>query len=172
MGSLGKQTDQERHHTDTANIAMLRLALIASLAAAVSAMPAADPQMVMYYPGMTAGYVQQPQVTAYVQQPQVTVQAAEPKFKPTTYVAQPAAEPFFFNNMGRYGGMGWLGSNNMGGKADYGNYGERRYPSYGDYYRTHRYPINDGWMLWDEDLRDKDTAKADKFGSGKKDGGR
>jgi len=46
------------------------------------------------------------------------------------------------------------------------------YPTYGDYYRTHRYPINDGWMLWDEDLRDKDTAKADKFGSGKKDGGR
>jgi len=57
-------------------------------------------------------------------------------------------------------------------KADYGNYGERKYPTYGDYYRTHRYPINDGWMLWDEDLRDKDTAKADKFGSGKKDGGR
>jgi len=27
-------------------------------------------------------------------------------------------------------------------------------------------------MLWGEDLRDKDTAKADKFGSGKKDGGR
>merc|ERR1719264_1251155 len=117
---------------DTAIIAMLRLALIASLAAAVSAMPAADPQMVYYYPGMTAGYVQQPQVTAYVQQPQVTVKAAE---------------PFFFNNMGfGRGGMGWLGSNNMGGKADYGNYGERRYPSYGDYYRTHRYPINDGWM--------------------------
>merc|ERR1712241_599259 len=70
-----RQTDK---HQDTAN-AMLRLALIASLAAAVSAMPAADPQMVYYYPGMTAGYVQQPQVTAYVQQPQVTVQAAEPK---------------------------------------------------------------------------------------------
>ena len=56
-------------------------------------------------------------------------------------------------------------------QADYGNYGQRYYPSYGDYYRTHRYPLNDGWMLWDEDLRDKDTAKADKFG-GKKDGGR
>merc|ERR1712241_510012 len=164
-----RQTDK---HQDTAN-AMLRLALIASLAAAVSAMPAADPQMVYYYPGMTAGYVQQPQVTAYVQQPQVTVQAAEPKtvsYKPTTYVAQPAAEPFFFNNMGRYGGMGWLGSNNMGGKADYGDYGERYYPTYGDYYRTHRYPINDGWMLWDEDLRDKDS-KSDKIGLGK-DGGR
>merc|ERR1712241_1147137 len=167
---LTRQTDK---HQDTAN-AMLRLALIASLAAAVSAMPAADPQMVYYYPGMTAGYVQQPQVTAYVQQPQVTVQAAEPKtvsYKPTTYVAQPAAEPFFFNNMGRYGGMGWLGSNNMGGKADYGNYGDRYYPTYGDYYRTHRYPLNDGWMLWDEDLRDKDTAKAGKIGFGK-DGGR
>ena len=55
-------------------------------------------------------------------------------------------------------------------KADYGNYGERRYPSYGDYYRTHRYPINDGWMLWDEDLRDLDS-KSNKIGSGK-DGGR
>merc|ERR1712045_182827 len=105
--------------------------------------------------------VYQPQV-AYVQQPQP--------------VAQPVAEPLFFGNMmgggmyGGYRGMGWLGSNNMGGKADYGNYGERRYPSYGDYYRTHRYPINDGWMLWDEDLRDKDS-KSDKIGSGK-DGGR
>jgi len=47
---------------------------------------------------------------------------------------------------------------------------KNRYPSYGDYYRTHRYPINDGWMLWDEDLRDKDS-KSDKIGSGK-DGGR
>jgi len=55
-------------------------------------------------------------------------------------------------------------------KADYGNYGERRYPSYGDYYRTHRYPINDGWMLWDEDLRDLDS-KSNKIGLGK-DGGR
>ena len=56
-------------------------------------------------------------------------------------------------------------------KADYGNYGDRYYPTYGDYYRTHRYPLNDGWMLWDEDLRDKDTAKAGKIGS-HKDGGR
>ena len=55
-------------------------------------------------------------------------------------------------------------------KADYGNYGERKYPTYGDYYRTHRYPINDGWMLWDEDLRDLDS-KSNKIGSGK-DGGR
>ena len=56
-------------------------------------------------------------------------------------------------------------------KAEYGNYaGRRPYPSYGDYYRTHRYPINDGWMLWDEDLRDLDS-KSDKIGSGK-DGGR
>ena len=55
-------------------------------------------------------------------------------------------------------------------KADYGNYGARKYPTYGDYYRTHRYPINDGWMLWDEDLRDLDS-KSNKIGSGK-DGGR
>merc|ERR1719458_578673 len=72
-----------------------------------------------------------------------TMYAAQP-------VAQPAPEPFLFGNMmggfgGGYRGMGWLGSNNMGGKAEYGNYGmDRRYPSYGDYYRTHRYPINDG----------------------------
>ena len=46
------------------------------------------------------------------------MKAAEPKYTPTTYVAQPAAEPFFFNNMGfGRGGMGWLGSNNMGGKV-------------------------------------------------------
>jgi len=144
---------------------MLRLMLTASLAAVVSAMPAADPQqMIYYYP--TTSYVQP-------QQPQVATVAAEPKtvsYTPTTYVAAPAAEPFFFNmgNMGRYNG--WLGSNNMGGKADYGNYGERKYPTYGDYYRTHRYPINDGWMLWDEDLRDLDS-KSNKIGSGK-DGGR
>ena len=50
-------------------------------------------------------------------------------------------------------------------------YGHRRkYPTYGDYYRTHRYPINDGWMLWDEDLRDLDS-KSNKIGLGK-DGGR
>ena len=56
-------------------------------------------------------------------------------------------------------------------KADYDEHGyRRRYPTYGDYYRTHRYPINDGWMLWDEDLRDLDS-KSDKIGSGK-DGGR
>ena len=69
--------------------------------------------------------VYQPQV-AYVQQPQAV---AEPKtetvVKPTMYaaqpVAQPVAEPFFFGGMygmnGGYRGMGWLGSNNMGGKV-------------------------------------------------------
>jgi len=150
---------------------MLRLMLTASLAAAISAMPAADPQqMIYYYP--TTSYVQ-PQVQ-YVQQPQVATVAAEPKtvsYTPTTYVAAPAAEPLFFNRMmGGMGSYGWLGSNNMGGKADYGNYGERKYPTYGDYYRTHRYPINDGWMLWDEDLRDLDS-KSNKIGLGK-DGGR
>merc|ERR1711879_368885 len=88
--------------------------------------------------------VYQPQV-AYVQQPQAVAQPkTETVMKPTMYaaqpVAQPVAEPFFFGGgmygmNGGYRGMGWLGSNNMGGKADYGmNYGERRYPSYGDYY--------------------------------------
>merc|ERR1712039_630320 len=58
-----------------------------------------------------------------------------------------------------------------GGKADYGHEtGRRPYPVYGDYYRTHRYPLNDGWMLWDEDLRDLDS-KSNKIGS-YKDGGR
>merc|ERR1711941_157503 len=145
---------------------------IASLAAAASAMPTADPQYMYYVPANS--YVQpqavyQPQV-AYVQQPQAVAQPkTETVVKPTMYAAQPVAEPFFFNGFGMnggYRGMGWLGSNNMGGKADYGmNYGERRYPSYGDYYRTHRYPINDGWMLWDEDLRDMDS-KSNKIGSG------
>merc|ERR1712018_418813 len=172
---LAKQTDREPTATDTAT--MLGLALIASLAAAVSAMPTADPQFMYYVPANS--YVQpqavyQPQV-AYVQQPQAVAQPkTEAVVKPTMYaaqpVAQPVAEPFFFGGMngmyGGYRGMGWLGSNNMGGKADYGmNYGERRYPSYGDYYRTHRYPINDGWMLWDEDLRDMDS-KSNKIGSG------
>merc|ERR1711879_500022 len=159
--------------TDTAT--WVGLALMGSLAAAASAMPTADPQF--YYVPATS-YVQpqavyQPQV-AYVQQPQAVAQPkTETVVKPTMYAAQPVAEPFFFNGFGMnggYRGMGWLGSNNMGGKADYGNYGERRYPSYGDYYRTHRYPINDGWMLWDEDLRDLDS-KSNKIGSGK-DGGR
>merc|ERR1712027_194280 len=154
---LAKQTDREPTATDTAT--MLGLALIASLAAAASAMPTADPQYMYYVPANS--YVQpqavyQPQV-AYVQQPQAVAQPkTETVMKPTMYaaqpVAQPVAEPLFFGNMmgggmyGGYRGMGWLGSNNMGGKAEYG-----------DYYRTHRYPINDGWMLWDEDLRDMDS---------------
>merc|ERR1711934_71586 len=95
-------------------------------------------------------------------------------FKPTMYSANPVAvadpaanpEPFLFSMFGG-GGYGMNGGsffdNNLGGKADYGNYGYRRYPSYGDYYRTHRYPINDGWMLWDEDLRDLDS-KSNKIG--------
>merc|ERR1712018_166844 len=153
-----RQTDrQEPTATDTA--AMLGLALIASLAAAASAMPTADPQYMYYVPANS--YVQpqavyQPQV-AYVQQPQAVAQPkTETVMKPTMYaaqpVAQPVAEPLFFGN-------------NMGGKAEYGDYGSRKYPTYGDYYRTHRYPINDGWMLWDEDLRDMDS-KSNKIGSG------
>merc|ERR1711944_186854 len=144
-----RQTDrQEPTATDTA--AMLGLALIASLAAAVSAMPTADPQFMYYVPANS--YVQpqavyQPQV-AYVQQPQDVAQPkTETVMKPTMYaaqpVAQPGAEPFFFGGgmygmNGGYRGMGWLGSNNMGGKGMYdeGMY-KNRYPSYGDYYRTH-----------------------------------
>jgi len=168
MGTHKIRPGAEPTTNDTA-IAMLRLVLLASLAAAVSAMPQMIYNGQYVYP--TVQYAVQPTVQ-YVQP--ATVQAAEPKveYKPTTYVAQPAAEPLFFNNMGfgRYGN-GWLGSNNMGGK---GMYDEReyknKYPSYGDYYRTHRYPINDGWMLWDEDLRDLDS-KSNKIGSGK-DGGR
>merc|ERR1712154_450860 len=170
MGLGRRELEDQQRDNDTATT-MLRLMLTASLAAAISAMPAADPQQMIYY-SPTTSYVQ-PQVQ-YVQQPQVSTVAAEPKtvsYTPTTYVAAPAAEPLFFNRMmGGMGSYGWLGSNNMGGKADYGNYGERKYPTYGDYYRTHRYPINDGWMLWDEDLRDLDS-KSNKIGSGK-DGGR
>merc|ERR1712012_1228623 len=117
-----RQTDrQEPTATDTA--AMLGLALIASLAAAASAMPTADPQYMYYVPA-----------NSYVQ--------PEAVMKPTMYaaqpVAQPVAEPLFFGNMmgggmyGGYRGMGWLGSNIMGGKAEYGDYGSRKYPTYGD----------------------------------------
>merc|ERR1712165_585115 len=131
---------------------MFRLLLAASLAVATSAMP----QMVYIQqsPGVISQVVQ-PVHKAVVQPQVVTVEEPKEVFKPTTYVASP--QPFFFG---------------MNGKADYDGYGHRYYPTYGDYYRTHRYPINDGWMLWDEDLRDKDPAKADKFGSGKKGGGR
>merc|ERR1712018_664649 len=142
---------------------MFRLLLSASLAVAISAMP----QMgyIQQSPGVYSHVVEPVQKTGL--QPQVVaVEQPQEVFKPTTYVASP--QPFFFG----MNGMGAIRNNNMGGKADYDGYGHRYYPTYGDYYRTHRYPINDGWMLWDEDLRDKDTAKADKFGSGKKDGGR
>ena len=64
---------------------------------------------------------------AYVQQPQAVAQPKiEMVMKPTMYaaqpVAQPVAEPFFFGGgmygmNGGYRGMGWLGSNNMGGKV-------------------------------------------------------
>merc|ERR1711944_284357 len=101
-----RQTDrQEPTATDTA--AMLGLALIASLAAAAPAMPTADPQYMYYVPANS--YIQpqavyQPQV-AYVQQPQAVAQPkTETVVKPTMYAAQPAAEPFFFNNMGMGGG--------------------------------------------------------------------
>merc|ERR1712018_563717 len=109
-----RQTDrQEPTATDTA--AMLELALIASLAAAASAMPTADPQYMYYVP--TTSYVQpqavyQPQV-AYVQQPQAVAQPkTETVVKPTMYAAQPAPEPLFFGNMmggGMYGGYRGMG---------------------------------------------------------------
>merc|ERR1712241_405379 len=129
---------------------MFRLLLAASLAVATSAMP----QMVYIQqsPGVISQVVQ-PVHKAVVQPQVVTVEEPKEVFKPTTYVASP--QPFFFG----MNGMGAIWNNNMGGKADYDGYGHRYYPT------------NDGWMLWDEDLRDKDTAKADKFGSGKKDGG-
>jgi len=113
-----------------------------------------------YYPVMPTTQYVQPQMV-----PQASYVQAAPQMVPTTYAANPVADPMFFN-FGRYF------NNNIGGKADYGHEaGRRKYPSYGDYYRTHRYPLNDGWMKWDEDLRDKDTAKAGKIGFGK-DGGR
>merc|ERR1712224_188772 len=127
---------------------MFRLMLAASLAVAISAMP--HMVYIQQSPGVFSKVVQPVHET--VVQPQVVT----------------VEQPFLFGS----NGMGAIWNNNMGGKADYDGYGHRYYPTYGDYYRTHRYPINDGWMLWDEDLRDKDTAKADKFGSGKKDGGR
>merc|ERR1712039_190123 len=132
MGVTHKIRPGAEPTTNDTAIAMLRLVLLASLAAAVSAMPQMIYNGQYVYP--TVQYAVQPTVQ-YVQP--ATVQAAEPKveYKPTTYVAQPAAEPLFFNNMG-FG----------------------------------RYPLNDGWMLWDEDLRDKDTPKAGKIGS-YKDGG-
>merc|ERR1712241_14908 len=129
---------------------MFRLLLAASLAVSISAMP----QMVYIQqsPGVISQVVQ-PVHKAVVQPQVVTVEEPKEVFKPTTYVAAP--QPFFFG----MNGMGAIWNNNMGGKADYDGYGHRYYPTYGDYYRTHRYPINDGWMLWDEDLRDKDTRQ-------------
>merc|ERR1712224_851028 len=129
------------------------------------------PQMVYIQqsPGVYSKVVQA--VDSYdhqVVQPQaVTVEEPKEVYTPTTYMASP--QPVFFEKLLFGGYKDYKYKSNYGG---YGHSGRRNYPTYGDYYRTHRYPINDGWMLWDEDLRDKDTAKADKFGSGKKDGGR
>merc|ERR1712011_79817 len=139
----------------------MRLLVAAVLVAATSAAPTpdADPQFIatQFVDPMTGakGYYPVVPATSYVQAtPQVTPQVR------TVYTA----DPMFFN-FGRYF------NNNLGGKADYGHEtGRRPYPTYGDYYRTHRYPLNDGWMLWDEDLRDLDS-KSNKIGLGK-DGGR
>merc|ERR1711934_45689 len=169
--------------TDTLN--MLQLLASAGLVLAVSASPVlylqesgaevhprmrreAEAQFVVASPYVIPATYASPEVTFaapnVMKAPTVpTMYSANP-----VAVADPAAnpEPFLFSMFGG-GGYGMNGGsffdNNLGGKADYGNYGYRRYPSYGDYYRTHRYPINDGWMLWDEDLRDLDS-KSNKIG--------
>merc|ERR1712018_186863 len=117
-----------------------------------------------YYPVVpTTSYVQPTVQTVQPVQPQVSYVQAAPQVTPQVRTVY-TADPMFFN-FGRYF------NNNLGGKADYGHdAGRRKYPTYGDYYRTHRYPLNDGWMLWDEDLRDLDS-KSNKIGLGK-DGGR
>jgi len=117
-----------------------------------------------YYPVVPAtSYVQPTVQTVQTVQPQVSYVQAAPQVTPQVRTVY-TADPMFFN-FGRYF------NNNLGGKADYGHEtGRRPYPTYGDYYRTHRYPLNDGWMLWDEDLRDLDS-KSNKIGLGK-DGGR
>merc|ERR1712122_3696 len=117
-----------------------------------------------YYPVVPAtSYVQPTVQTVQTVQPQVSYVQAAPQVTPQVRTVY-TADPMFFN-FGRYF------NNNLGGKADYGHdAGRRKSPTYGDYYRTHRYPLNDGWMLWDEDLRDLDS-KSNKIGLGK-DGGR
>merc|ERR1712117_722709 len=117
-----------------------------------------------YYPVVPAtSYVQPTVQTVQTVQPQVSYVQAAPQVTPQVRTVY-TADPMFFN-FGRYS------NNNLGGKADYGHEtGRRPYPTYGDYYRPHRYPLNDGWMLWDEDLRDLDS-KSNKIGLGK-DGGR
>merc|ERR1712178_27606 len=156
----------------------MRLLVAAVLVAATSAAPTpdADPQFIAtqfvdpmtgakgYYPVVPAtSYVQPTVQTVQTVQPQVSYVQAAPQVTPQVRTVY-TADPMFFN-FGRYF------NNNLGGKADYGHEtGRRPYPTYGDYYRTHRYPLNDGWMLWDEDLRDLDS-KSNKIGLGK-DGGR
>ncbi len=89
-----------------------------------------------------------------------TVQQPTTKVTPVTYAADPN---FFFPN---------IFNNNFGGKASYDQhrYGHGGY-GYDDFHYPGHFHINDGWMLWDEDLRDRDSKKTDKFGSNK-DGGR
>merc|ERR1712027_244782 len=111
-----------------------------------------------YYPVVPATSYVQPTVQT-VQPVQTVPQVSYVQAAPHTRTVY-TADPMFFN-FGRYF------NNNLGGKADYGHdAGRRKYPTYGDYYRTHRYPLNDGWMLWDEDLRDLDS-KSNKIGLGK-----
>merc|ERR1711941_122245 len=154
----------------------MRLLVAAVLVAATSAAPTpdADPQFIatQFVDPMTGakGYYPVVPTTSYVQPTVQTVQPVQTVPQVSYVQAAPhtrtvyTADPMFFN-FGRYF------NNNIGGKADYGHdAGRRKYPTYGDYYRTHRYPLNDGWMLWDEDLRDLDS-KSNKIGLGK-DGGR
>jgi hypothetical protein len=103
--------------------------------------------------------------------PQPAMTYAQPKIATTAgVVATPyAANPFFFNM-----GGGGIWGNNFGGKASYGGSQQKQgYPTangHDDHYHGH-FHINDGWGLYDEDLRDRDTPKSDKFGSNK-DGGK
>jgi hypothetical protein len=133
--------------------------------AAQYAYPAAQYAYPTAYPTTSYQYVA-PSVVAPTVSYKPTVHAPTVAYKPSVYSA--AADPLFF-------GMGSLFNNNFGGKASYGSnsYSPSGYPSaagHNDHYLGH-FHINDGWGLWDEDLRDQDTPKADKFGSNK-DGGR
>jgi hypothetical protein len=91
--------------------------------------------------------------------PQPAMTYAQPKIATTAgVVATPyAANPFFFK-------LGLLG-NNLGGKASYGgSYQKQGYPNaagHDDHYHGH-FHINDGWGLYDEDLRDDEPGKKEK----------
>merc|ERR1712027_289286 len=122
----------------------MRLLVAAVLVAATSAAPTpdADPQFIatQFVDPMTGakGYYPVVPATSYVQPTVQTVQPVQAVPQVSYVQAAPhtttvyTADPMFFN-FGRYF------NNNLGGKADYGHEtGRRPYPTYGDYYRTHR----------------------------------